>query len=183
MNCLQRRQRKHGLLLLVLCTGINSLGQAGSWESGCGCCACPCSWCLSPSPLEPPKKLPSHLPDPLRPPLLCSPHAWLDKPTSCMISFFPLPPLPVLNSSKPRSEAKHKLDEQSLPVLQPCPMSDQAEEGILQPLKGKKEENVVQGAETDTLSTLHSKPCVSEGWRCRVTAESTDSLQALVLWD
>lgn len=64
--------------------------------------------------------------------------------------FFPLPPLPVLNSSKPRSEAKHKLDEQSLPVLQPCPVSDQAEEGILQPLKGKKEENMAQGAEADT---------------------------------
>lgn len=98
--------------LCSVCTRINSLGQAGSL--GAGAAQAPCSWYLSPSPLEPPKKLPSHLPDPLRPPLLCSPHARLDKLTSCMISFFLLPPLPVLNSSKPRSEAKHKLDEQSL---------------------------------------------------------------------
>lgn len=127
------------------------------------------------SPLSPgaPQKLPRHLPDPLRPPLPCSPHAWLDKLTSCMISFFPLPPLPVLNSSKPRSEAQHKLDEQSLPVLQPCPASDQAEEGILQPVKGREEENVAQGAEAGSAcSTL---------WRCRVTADSTNSPAALGL--
>lgn len=136
MKCLQGRQREHGLLLLVLCLHWDEQPGLG-WELGLGAAAAhaPSSWCLSPSALEPPKKLPSHLPDPLRPPVLCSPHAWLDKLTSCTISFFPLPPLPALNSSKPRSEAKHKLDEQSLPVLQPCPASDQAEEGILQPLK------------------------------------------------
>lgn len=53
----------------------------------------------------------------------------------------------------------------------------------MQSLKGRKEENVVHGAEADTLSMLHLNLCVSENWRCRVTAESTNSLQASVLWE
>ena len=42
---------------------------------------------------------------------------------------------------------------------------------------------MVRGAETHTLSMLHLNLCVSKSWRCRVTAESTNSLRALVLWE
>lgn len=53
----------------------------------------------------------------------------------------------------------------------------------MQSLKGRKEENVVHGAEADTLSMLHLNLCVSESWRRHVTAESTNSLRAPVLWE
>lgn len=102
-----------------------------------------------------------------------------------MIFFFLTPPpLSVLNSSKHRSEAKRKLDEQSLsPSYNPALSLTKQGREYCSLLKGRKEENVVRGAEADALGMLHLNLCVSESWRCRVTAESTNSLRASVLWE
>lgn len=175
MKCLQGRQREHGLLLLVLCLHWDEQPGLG-WELGLGAAAAhaPSSWCLSPSALEPPKKLPSHLPDPLRPPVLCSPHAWLDKLTSCTVSFFPLPPLPLILANPAQRLSISWMNNLS-PSYNPALRLTKQRREFCSLSKGREEENVAQGAEAAALSMLHLNPCASEGWRCGVTAESTST--------
>lgn len=109
------------------------------------------------------KMLPSRLPALPRLPLLLLTHGWM---SDLMYDLFYLS-LPSLSLILPNPAQRLSISWMS--SVSPCLTA-------LQPLKGRKEENMVHGAEAGTLSVLHLNLCVSRSWRCHVMSESTNSL-------